>query len=368
MLSRRILYLPHTRRIAARATAVRFYNPDQKGDTFDQAHHAGRDAKDPRKSSPLDAANVGKGKKAPHNLTGNKEGLGFAEQVGSQSATGSNEQIFGNTMRKPESVEGYSGQENITPPSFADAVKSKLGFKTTAGEDKQNRGGGVGVTGTGQATVDRGKRMFHTSAVSWAPDETKGQAPEASRQPKDSTYSDQNAHLKHKGSPSESDHGKGNAAREPKLPSQHVRPLFYRTDASWKHHSSSKQPLARGFSTSACASTKHTADSYFKDVDGTDPTNPKVHQVDPSNGGAPVARANEQPATGNFSRSGPDSPEYDTVSKHDQPYETPPTKGTAKDQKLRYGAEPGVMKEEPSKHDEGPAGKDAGGRKPEGQS
>lgn len=223
MLSRRLLRLPHTPRVAARATAVRFYNPDQKGDVHDQAQHAGFSAKDPRKSSPTDAANFEKGKKAPHDLTGNKEGLGFAEQVGSQSATASSGQ-FGSRLRKPEIAEGYSGEENITPPSFTDAVKSKLGFKTTAGEDKQNRGGGVGVTGTGQVTVDRGKRTFHTSVASWMADGTKGQAPEASRQPKDSTYSEQNAHLKHKESSSEPDHGKGNAAEEPKLPSQHVCP------------------------------------------------------------------------------------------------------------------------------------------------
>lgn len=360
MISSRLLRLTHTPRVAARMTAVRFYNPEQKGDPFDQAHQSGHAATDPRKSSPVDAANDEKGKKAPHDFVGNKEGLGFAEQVGSASATGSNAQLHG-SLQKPESAEGHSGQENITPPSFTDAVKSKLGFKTTAGEDKQNRGGGVGVTGTGQVTVDRGERTFHSSAVAWMADQTKGQAPEASRQPQDNTYSDQNAHLKHKTSSAEPDHGKGNASETPKLPS-------HTAAASRKTSSSSQQPSARAFSTSARASTKHTAESYFKDVDSTEPTNPKVHQVDPSTGGAPVARANEQPATGGFSRAGPDSPEYQTVSKHDQPYDTPPTRGPAKDEKLRYGGEPGVMNEPPSQPDEGPAGKDADGRKPEGRS
>ena len=53
------------------------------------------------------------------------------------------------------------------------------------------------------------------------------------------------------------------------------------------------------------------------------------------------------------------------MSKHDQPYDTPPTRGPAKDQKERYGAQPGVMNEPPSQPDEGPSGKDAGGRVPE---
>jgi hypothetical protein len=59
------------------------------------------------------------------------------------------------------------------------------------------------------------------------------------------------------------------------------------------------------------SSGKHTSESYFKDIDNTEPVNPKVHQVDSS--GAPIARGNEQPTTGQFSRSGPDSTEYETV-------------------------------------------------------
>ena len=115
--------------------------------------------------------------------------------------------------------------------------------------------------------------------------------------------------------------------------------------------------------------------------------NPKVHQVDSSGeSGAPVARANEIPATGQYSRVGPESKEYATVSyqissaagnedspcfeeqvsKHDQPYDTPPTRGPEKDKKLRYGGIPGLG--EPSKAHEGPTGESAGGRKPEGRS
>ena len=54
---------------------MRFYNPDQKGDVLDQAHQAGHAATDPRKSAPLDAANLEKGKRAPNEFLGNKEGV-----------------------------------------------------------------------------------------------------------------------------------------------------------------------------------------------------------------------------------------------------------------------------------------------------
>ena len=56
------------------------------------------------------------------------------------------------------------------------------------------------------------------------------------------------------------------------------------------------------------------------------------------------------------------------MNKHDQPYDVPPTRGPEKEQKSRYGGQPGVNKEQPSQPDEGPAGKDADGRKPEGRS
>ena len=213
MLSRRLIRLAQAPRASvARVTAVRFYNPDQKGDVQDQASQAGYASKNPKYAAPVDAASPETGKKASHDHIGNKEGVGFAEQVGSASTA------FGG-QHQPESHEGRSGREDITPPSAADAIKSKLGFKTTSGEAKQNRGGGVGVTGTGNVTVDRGKRTFHSSATARMPDQTKGQAPEASRQPKDNTRGDQNGHLKHKAASSQPDSGKGNAAEEPHLPS-----------------------------------------------------------------------------------------------------------------------------------------------------
>ena len=221
MLTRHIVRstrAPYALRVASGA---RYYNPDQRGDTFDQAHEQGLAARSPKKSTPVDAASPEEGKNAARGgLTGNKENVGFADQVGSQSTSGSN--TFADSVGKPESAEGVTGQENITPTAFADVVKQKLGFKTTSGEDKQNRGGGKGVTGTGQVTVDRGKRTIHTSAVWMMGAETIGQAPEASRQPKEKTHAEQNPHLKHKAEGSQPDSGKGNASPNPTLPSQHV--------------------------------------------------------------------------------------------------------------------------------------------------
>lgn len=207
MLTRRFLHLAQTSKVGLKASAsVRFYSDD-----LDQSRRSGHTARDKSNSGPLDAASPEKGKKASQDgLTGNPEGVGFADQVGSQ------------TSSKSSSGEGSNGHENITPPSFADAIKEKLGFGTTAGEAKQNRGGGKGVTGAGQPTFDSGKRTMHTSAVRMA-DKTQGQAPASSRQPRESTYGQQNEHLKHKESPSAPDSGKGNAAANPTLPSRLVR-------------------------------------------------------------------------------------------------------------------------------------------------
>lgn len=297
---------------------------------MDQSRQAGFAATNAANSAPTDAANRKEGKNARAargELLGNAENLGFADQVGSQTATAMNGWSSG--AGEADSAEGTSGKDEITPPAFVDAVKKNLGFKTTAGEDKQNRGGGKGVTGTGTFAFDHGKRTFHTSAFFMADPATRGQAPTGSRQPQDSTYGDQNAHLKHKSDPSKADSGKGNAAEEPSLPSQHVSQIMqiffdwiltgekFQVDAAWKP-TSGQQGQSRGFSSSArvaqeAREEEHTAESYFKDVDETKPPNPKVHQVDPSTTGAPVARANEQPATGEFSRAGSQTEEYDTV-------------------------------------------------------
>ena len=223
MLSRRLarLQAPPSRLLGVRTpTSVRSYSAARKGDPFDQSRQSGFAARDRNDPFSVDAATRQGGKQATHGeFIGNKEGVGFADQVGSQST--SHLTAHGNGV-KPESAEGISGQENITPPSFVDAVKDKLGLETTAGEDKQNRGGGKGVMGTGSFAYDGAKRTIHTSAASRVPAKTHGQAPEASRQPKDKSLADQNDHLKHKSKATSPDSGKGNAARDPKLPSHEV--------------------------------------------------------------------------------------------------------------------------------------------------
>ncbi|KAI0077297.1 hypothetical protein K474DRAFT_1661924 [Panus rudis PR-1116 ss-1] len=330
---------------------------DQAGDPQHQAFGRGKYThQNPQRTSSLDAtaANSNSQQKAPHDgLSGNPEGVGFRDQVGSQSFSATRSSLS-------ERHESVGGQENITPPSFVDAVKNKLGLKTTPGEDKQNRGGGEGVTGTGKPRFDSGKRTFMTSAVARFPADrtTEGTAPESSRMPKDSTIGDQNAHLKHKEG-NERDHGKGNAASNPTLPS---------------HKFSDKKPSqqqTRSFSTSTRASndTKHTADSYFKDIDSNPPSSDKAHQVDGGNTGPKVHRATE-PLTGGFDQKGVGSQEYETVDKK-HPYDVPPSEGPEAEEKLRYGSKPNLNTEESqsrtSNPGEGPEGASAGGRKPEGR-
>ena len=227
MLSRpiiRIVRAPGTLRVVG----ARFYSKHD----LDQSRQSGFQATQQGKAAPMDAANPEGGKNAVRgNLSGNQENIGFADQVGSQSASGSN--MTGNNFGKRGSEEGANGEEEITPPAFADALKKKLGFKTTAGEDKQNRGDGKGVTGTGNLAFDHGKRTIHTSVLTMAEPATRGQAPEESRQPQDNTYGNQNAHLKHKSNTAKPDSGKGNASVEPTLPSQHVRPVLRIRQDQW---------------------------------------------------------------------------------------------------------------------------------------
>ncbi|KAI0722520.1 hypothetical protein C8Q76DRAFT_596036, partial [Earliella scabrosa] len=296
------------------------------GDPHDQAARRGQGIAHgtQQQSTGYDAASRTPGQKADRSgLSGNQEGVGFAEQVGSASGTASKNQLG------PSPGEGKGGQEESTPPGFVASLKSKFGLGTSSGEVKQNRGGGIGVTGTGALPLEKkpedGRRPYHTSAVR-AVDQTRGQAPEASRQPQDRTYGDQNAHLNHKSSKGSPDRGKGNAAEDPKLPSHQLD----------KKTSSGSTKQNRTFSTSASTfEAKHTADSYFKDVDNSPPPSQTTHQVDSSATGSQIQRPNE-PMTGDFSRAGPQTKEYETVSKGD-PYDTPPSSGPEKDEKLRYG-------------------------------
>ncbi|OSC97976.1 hypothetical protein PYCCODRAFT_1480984 [Trametes coccinea BRFM310] len=333
-------------------------------DVHDQAARSGQKvAQGSQSLGPYDAASrTGDQKTDRSGLSGNQEGVGFAEQVGSASGTGSKSQP------SPSAGEGMGGQEESTPPGLFASIKSKIGLNTSSDEVKQNRGGGVGVTGTGALPFEKkpseGRRPFHTSA-SRAADPTTGQAPEASRQPKERTHAEQNPHLRHKsadGAKAQPDQGKGNAGENPTLPSHQ----FDKKPSAGSHQK-------RLFSTSArrLEDNKHTADSYFKDVDHSPPSSQKTHQVDSSATGSQVVRPNE-PATGGFSRAGPGTKEYQTVT-HDGQYDVPPDEGPEKEEKLRYGNIPELDGSQStdkgvSKPGEGPEGASKGGRKPEGRS
>ncbi|KAI8989855.1 hypothetical protein BD414DRAFT_485351 [Trametes punicea] len=334
-------------------------------DVHDQAARSGqRVAQGEQSAGPYDAASRTGGQKTDRSgLSGNKEGVGFAEQVGSATGTGNKGEAAAS------SGEGKGGEEESTPPGFVASLKSKLGLGTTSEEVKQNRGGGVGVTGTGALPFEKkpgeGRRPFHTSAVRPA-DPTVGQAPEASRQPKERTNAEQNPHLQHKPADTANafpDQGKGNAGENPRLPSHQFD----------DKKSSTGSQQRRAFSTSArrLEENKHTAESYFKDVDHSPPSSQKTHQVDSSATGSQVIRPNE-PSTGQYSRAGPETKEYQTVT-HDGQYDVPPDQGPEKDQKLRYGNVPGLDGSQStdkgvSKPGEGPEGTSKGGRKPEGRS
>ncbi|KAI0650882.1 hypothetical protein C8Q79DRAFT_900710 [Trametes meyenii] len=309
-------------------------------DVHDQAARGGQKVRRGDQSSgPYDAASRTGGQKTDRSgLSGNQEGVGFAEQVGSASSAGKRD-----ASASESADEGKGGQEEAAPPGFVASVKSALGLETSAEEVNQNG-------------------AFHSSAVRGA-ECTVGQAPEASRQPKELTNAEQNEHLVHKTAVASKDKGKGNAGENPKLPS-------HQFDEKSKSSGSQQR---RAFSTSArrLEDPKHTAESYFKDVDDSPPASTKTHQVDGSGTGSPVQRPNE-PMTGEFSRAGPGTKEYQTVS-HDGQYDLPPDEGPEKDQKMRYGNVPQLDSSQStqkgvSKPGEGPEGAAKGGRKPEGRS
>ncbi|KAI0030691.1 hypothetical protein K488DRAFT_35081, partial [Vararia minispora EC-137] len=109
----------------------------------------------------------------------------------------------------------------------------------------------------------------------------------------------------------------------------------------------------------------HSAESYFKDVDSEPPRDSTVHRVD--SGSDAVQRPYEPPA-GSYSQTGVDAAfTYKTMDR-EQPYDVPGDGHS--DEKLRYGGKEKYAKEkgpETSAPSEGPAGKSAGGRKPEGR-
>ena len=230
MLSRRVIHASQSSRSALPLlSSFRDFGCglDQARDPLHQTRDASKHARaHPEHTGPLDAAaseSTPRTKATRDGYSGNPENIGMVDQVGSQSASA-------NRNKHANDSEGTTGEERITPPSFADAFKKIMGLKTTVGEDKQNRGAGEGVTGTGIPRFDSAKRFFPTGTLAMADRTTKGQAPAKSRQPKEHTNAEQNPHLSHRptsGSPVGGDGGRGNAADSLTLPSHQVRLVLH---------------------------------------------------------------------------------------------------------------------------------------------
>ncbi|KAJ3789940.1 hypothetical protein GGU10DRAFT_431283 [Lentinula aff. detonsa] len=104
------------------------------------------------------------------------------------------------------------------------------------------------------------------------------------------------------------------------------------------------------------AAAPHTSESYNKDdTDVSPPPDSQIHRVDPN---SDAQKPHEAPS-GPYSQAGAESAEYkNTDSKYNGDHDT------------RYGGRKQYNEEkgpETSKSDEGPAGKSAQGRKPEGR-
>ena len=111
----------------------------------------------------------------------------------------------------------------------------------------------------------------------------------------------------------------------------------------------------RLFSSKPKGSSSHTADSYAKDdVDPTPPQDSTIFRVD--NSGSETSQKPYEPATGQWSRAGAQTSEYEHTRDN---YTTEGGPG------LRYGAKEEYSKEkgpETTKRDEGPESKSRGGR------
>ncbi|KIK36052.1 hypothetical protein CY34DRAFT_811633 [Suillus luteus UH-Slu-Lm8-n1] len=104
----------------------------------------------------------------------------------------------------------------------------------------------------------------------------------------------------------------------------------------------------------------HNAESYFKDVDETAPSDPTIHRVDAT---SEAVQRPYEPPSGEWSQAGVRTREYEHVS-GDKPYDV--RDGDAEGSGLRYG---GTEKlgagTGHSGGGEGPEGQSKGGRKPE---
>ncbi|KAJ2921723.1 hypothetical protein H1R20_g15371, partial [Candolleomyces eurysporus] len=121
------------------------------------------------------------------------------------------------------------------------------------------------------------------------------------------------------------------------------------------HHSRIAPASSRLLSSKPKDSSSHTADSYAKDdVDPTPPQDSTIFRVD--NSGSETSQKPYEPATGQWSRAGARTSEYEHTRGN---YTTEGGPG------LRYGAKEEYNKEkgpETPKRDEGPENKSRGGR------
>lgn len=180
---------------------------DQAGDVLHQQFLAAKAVRrNPDKTTPLDAAAAQYRllhKSSRRNLSGNPEGIGFAEQVGSQSATADRLQ----DSQAAVTHEGVAGEECITQSSLIDDMKNKLEMGVPIGGDQHNWGGGEG----GKPRFDTAKRTLWTSAVkgkSAADHSTLGQVSDSNRKAKERVGAEQNLRTKHRFSAVTSDESK----------------------------------------------------------------------------------------------------------------------------------------------------------------
>lgn len=136
-------------------------------------------------------------------VSGNPEGAGFAEQVGSQSFS---------TKKGERGQHRFTGkQEDTISLGKFSMIKKNLGLGTT-----------TRVMGIGSFRPEE-YWLLHTSIIVHVADPVESQAPQGNRQPEDSMYGDQSAHLRHKSYAKKAGAGKGNAAASLKRPSYQVR-------------------------------------------------------------------------------------------------------------------------------------------------
>jgi len=244
-----------------------------------------------------------------HDKSGNPEGVGFEDQVGSQSASADARSGMGSTSdgRKEERDE-----EAATPGLFS-TIKSKLRVGTDAGDVKQNRGGGRGLSGTGTTTQTRARGLHSSAAMDPSPHSGGVSSSDVRKQALGSG----------KDRPSPVDYMKDVLQDTPGLPSK--RPHNLGNCRGYKH---------------ADATTPNPLFNADKTV-----SSPKRHPRLDAAGVAEIHEGHDGVGkpSGEWSVAGHASSEYSNMSAQDDPYESPSddtdaaTKEDSRAKKLRYG-------------------------------